>query len=183
QSPVHVALSLAALAIADHRIKRSLRWAASHDPLTGLANRAEFARRLDDVAHDNLVLLYIDLDDFKPINDLYGHPVGDGVLQEVARRIAGVIGPQDTVGRLGGDEFAVVCAGITDPADGREVGDRIIHAIRAPLFVDGLQLTVGASVGVAVGARPLIPAVLVRAADEALYIAKNSGKNVVCLAG
>ncbi|HEY4608954.1 MAG TPA: GGDEF domain-containing protein [Ilumatobacteraceae bacterium] len=183
QSPVHVALSLAALAIADHGIKRSLRWAASHDPLTGLANRAEFARRLDDVANDDLVLLYIDLDDFKPINDLYGHPVGDVVLQEVAQRIADVIGPQDTVGRLGGDEFAVVCSGINDPASGREVGDRIIDAIRAPLFVNGLHLTVGASVGVAVGARPLIPAVLVRSADEALYTAKNSGKNVVCLAG
>jgi diguanylate cyclase (GGDEF)-like protein len=183
QSPVHVALRLAALAIADHRTKRSLRWAASHDPLTGLANRSEFARRLDEVAGADLVLLYIDLDDFKPINDAYGHPVGDLVLQEIARRIAEVIGPHDTVGRLGGDEFAVVCSGISDPARGREVGDRIIHAIRAPLFVNGLQLTVGASVGVAVGAHPLIPSVLVRSADEALYNAKNSGKNIVCLAG
>jgi len=183
QSPVHVALRLAALAIADHRTKRNLRWAASHDPLTGLANRSEFARRLDEVAGADLVLLYIDLDDFKPINDAYGHPVGDLVLQEIARRIADVIGPNDTVGRLGGDEFAVVCSGISDPASGREVGDRIISAIRAPLFVNGLQLTVGASVGVAVGAHPLIPAVLVRSADEALYNAKNSGKNTVCLAG
>ena len=183
QSPVHVALRLAALAIADHRTKRSLRWAASHDPLTGLANRSEFARRLDEVAGADLVLLYIDLDDFKPINDAYGHPVGDAVLQEIAGRIADVIGPHDTVGRLGGDEFAVVCSGISDPASGREVGDRIISAIRAPLFVNGLQLTVGASVGVAVGAHPLIPAVLVRSADEALYNAKNSGKNTVCLAG
>jgi len=151
--------------------------------LTGLANRSEFARRLDEVAGADLVLLYIDLDDFKPINDAYGHPVGDLVLQEIARRIADVIGPNDTVGRLGGDEFAVVCSGISDPASGREVGDRIISAIRAPLFVNGLQLTVGASVGVAVGAHPLIPAVLVRSADEALYNAKNSGKNTVCLAG
>ena len=168
QSPVHVALRLAALAIADHRTKRSLRWAASHDPLTGLANRAEFARRLDDVAGADLVLLYIDLDDFKPVNDAYGHPVGDLVLQEIARRIEDVIGPHDTVGRLGGDEFAVVCSGISDPLSGREVGDRIIAAIRAPLTINGLTLTVGASVGVAVGAHPLIPAVLVRSADEAL---------------
>jgi diguanylate cyclase (GGDEF)-like protein len=183
QSPVHVALRLAALAIADHHTKRNLRWAASHDPLTGLANRAEFARRLDEVAGDDLVLLYIDLDDFKPINDAYGHPVGDLVLQEIANRVAAVIGPNDTVGRLGGDEFAVVCSGINDPARGREVGDAIIEAIRAPLVINGLALTVGASVGVAVGARPLIPAVLVRSADEALYNAKNSGKNIVCLAG
>lgn len=182
QSPVHVALRLAALAMADHRTKRTLRWAAAHDPLTGLANRAEFARRLDEVAHSDLVLLYIDLDDFKPINDAYGHPVGDYVLKEVGRRIASVIGPNDTVGRLGGDEFAVICAGMSDPMDGRNVGDRIIQAIRVPLIADGLTLTVGASVGVAVGAQPLIPAVLARRADEALYNAKHAGKNTVCLA-
>ena len=182
QSPIHVALRLAALAIADHRTKRRLRWAAAHDPLTGLANRAEFARRLDELAHGDLVLLYIDLDDFKPINDAYGHPVGDLVLKEVGRRIASVIGPHDTVGRLGGDEFAVVCAGMSDPMQGREVGDRIVEAIRVPLIANGLRLTVGASVGVAVGAQPLIPTILARRADEALYNAKHAGKNTVCIA-
>jgi diguanylate cyclase (GGDEF)-like protein len=179
---VHVALRLAALAIADHRTKRSLRWAAAHDPLTGLANRAEFARRLDELASGDLVLLYIDLDDFKPINDQHGHPVGDMVLKEVGRRIASVIGRHDIVGRLGGDEFAVVCAGTSDPAHGRAVGDRIVRAVRVPLIANGLHLRVGASVGVAVGAHPLIPAVLARRADEALYQAKSSGKNTVCLA-
>jgi len=180
--PVHVALCLAALAIADHRTKRSLRWAAAHDPLTGLANRAEFARRLDQAAGGDLILLYIDLDDFKPINDAHGHPVGDFVLKEVGHRIASVIGPNDTVGRLGGDEFAVVCAGMSDPAEGRAVGDRIIEAIRVPLVTNGLRLAVGASVGVAVGAQPLIPSMLARRADEALYEAKNAGKNTVRLA-
>ena len=107
-----------------------LRWAASHDPLTGLANRAEFARRLDEAADGELVLLYIDLDDFKPINDAYGHPVGDIVLKEVGRRIADVIGPDDTVGRLGGDEFAVVCAGTSDPVHGRADRRRIVRADR-----------------------------------------------------
>jgi diguanylate cyclase (GGDEF)-like protein len=182
QSPLHVALCLAALAIADHRTKRSLRWAAAHDPLTGLANRAEFARRLDQAAGDDLILLYIDLDDFKPINDAHGHPVGDFVLTEVGHRIASVIGPHDTVGRLGGDEFAVICAGMSDPAEGRAVGDRIIQAIRVPMIVNGLALAVGASVGVAVGAQPLIPAMLARRADEALYEAKHAGKNTVRLA-
>ena len=182
QSPIHVALRLAALAIADHRTKRRLRWAAAHDPLTGLANRAEFARRLDELASDDLILLYIDLDDFKPINDAHGHPVGDYVLNEVGRRIARVIGPNDIVGRLGGDEFAVICAGMSDPMHGRAVGDRIIQAIRVPLLTNGLRLAVGASVGVAVGAQPLIPALLARRADEALYNAKHAGKNTVCLA-
>ena len=182
QSPLHVALRLAALAIADHRIKRSLRWAASHDPLTGLANRAEFARRLDVLAAGELVLLYIDLDDFKPINDAHGHPVGDAVLVEVGRRLTAAIGPDDVVGRLGGDEFAVVYAGTDDPERGRELGDRIVEAIRAPILFNGLHLTVGASVGVAVGAQPLIPSVLIQRADDALYAAKNSGKNTVRLA-
>jgi diguanylate cyclase (GGDEF)-like protein len=182
QSPIHVALRLAALTIADHRTKRSLRWAAAHDPLTGLANRAEFARRLDELADGDLVLLYIDLDDFKPINDVHGHPVGDIVLKEVGRRIAGVIGPNDIVGRLGGDEFAVICAGTVDPSHGRAVGDRIVQAVRVPLIANGLRLTVGASVGVAVGAQPLIPALLAKRADEALYQAKHAGKNTVWLA-
>ena len=182
QSPLHVALRLAALAIADHRIKRSLRWAASHDPLTGLANRAEFARRLDVLAAGELVLLYIDLDDFKPINDAHGHPVGDAVLVEVGRRLTAAIGPDDVVGRLGGDEFAVVYAGTDDPERGRELADRIVEAIRAPILFNGLHLTVGASVGVAVGAQPLIPSVLIQRADDALYAAKNSGKNTVRLA-
>lgn len=182
QSPLHVALRLAALAISDHRLKRELRWAAAHDPLTGLANRAEFARRLDRCASDDLVLLYIDLDDFKPINDMYGHHVGDRVLVEVGRRIAAVIGPGDIVGRLGGDEFAVVCPGVADPADGCTVGNRIIAAVRAPMVIDGHELAVGASVGVAVGAHPLIPAMLAQRADQALYRAKNAGKNTVCIA-
>jgi diguanylate cyclase (GGDEF)-like protein len=128
------------------------------------------------------VLLYIDLDDFKPINDQHGHPVGDQVLIEVGRRISSVIGPHDVVGRLGGDEFAVIVAGTNDPSEGRDVADRIVQAIRMPLLVDGLRLTVQGSVGVAVGAQPLIPAVLVRQADEALYQAKQIGKNRVCLA-
>ena len=182
QSPLHVAIRLASLAIADHRTKRSLRWSASHDPLTGLANRAEFARHLDILAAGDLVLLYIDLDDFKPINDAHGHPVGDAVLVEVARRLAAVIGPDDVVGRLGGDEFAVVYAGTDDPHLGRELGDRIVEAIRVPTPANGLRLTVGASVGVAIGAQPLIPSVLIQRADQALYAAKNSGKNTVRLA-
>lgn len=183
QSPIHVALRLAALAIADSRTKRELRWAASHDPLTGLMNRAEFARRLEAVADRELVLLlYIDLDDFKPINDAYGHPVGDAVLIEVGRRIASVIGPNDAVGRLGGDEFAVVCIGTDDPLRGRKVADRIIEAISVPLIHNGHTLRVGASVGVAAGVQPLIPAMLVQLADQALYAAKHTGKNTVCLA-
>ena len=181
QFPIHVALRLAALSIASSRTKRELHWAASHDPLTGLVNRAKFERRLNEMSKGDLVLLYIDLDDFKPINDVHGHPVGDSVLIEVGHRIAAVIGPDDLVGRLGGDEFAVICAGTNDPVHGQEIADRIIEVIGAPIHINGLNLHVGASVGVAVGAQPLIPAILVQQADRALYDAKNSGKNTVCL--
>jgi len=181
QYPIHVAVRLAALSIADSRTKRELHWAASHDPLTGLVNRAKFERRLNDMSSGDLVLLYIDLDDFKPINDIHGHPVGDSVLIEVGHRIADIIGPDDLVGRLGGDEFAVICAGTNDPVHGQEIADRIIESIGAPIHTNGLQLHVGASVGVAVGAQPLIPAILVQQADKALYDAKHSGKNTVRL--
>ena len=184
QSPIHVALQLAALAIADSRTKRDLRWAAAHDPLTGLVNRAEFARDLEAMAAvTDIVLLYIDLDDFKPINDTHGHAVGDSVLIEVGRRIRNVIGERDIVGRLGGDEFAVVCAETSDPIHGRDVGNKIVRAVREPMHVHGLEVGVGASVGVAVGAQPLIPAQLMQRADDALYLAKTSGKNTVRFAG
>ncbi|MCU1399313.1 MAG: diguanylate cyclase [Acidimicrobiales bacterium] len=184
QSPIHVALRLAALAIADSRTKRDLRWAAAHDPLTGLINRAEFARALEHAAAaDDVVLLYIDLDDFKPINDLYGHAVGDKVLIEVGRRITDVIGPRDVVGRLGGDEFAVVCGGTDDPIYGRDVANRIVSAVHEPIDSQGVDVRVGASVGVAVGAQPLVAAHLMQRADDALYLAKASGKNTVRLAG
>ncbi|MGD9998433.1 MAG: diguanylate cyclase [Ilumatobacteraceae bacterium] len=182
QTPVHVALRLAALAIADNRIKRDLRWAASHDPLTGLVNRAEFERRLQQMAHADLVLLYIDLDDFKPINDRYGHPAGDRVLVEVARRIEDSIGADDLAGRLGGDEFAVACPGAEALERGSDVADRLVRAIREPMLHGELALSVGASVGVALGVHPLIPSVLVQQADRALYAAKHAGKNTVCLA-
>ena len=183
QAPLHVALRLAALAIADSRTKRDLRWAAAHDPLTGLVNRAEFARTLESLsANDDVVLLYIDLDDFKPINDRYGHAVGDTVLVEVGRRIRAVIGNNDVVGRLGGDEFAVVCAGTDDPIHGRDVANRIVEAVGQPIKGLGMVVRVGASVGVAVGAQPLIPSQLMQRADDALYLAKASGKNTVRLA-
>jgi diguanylate cyclase (GGDEF)-like protein len=95
--------------------------------------------------------------------------------------MASVIGTEDFVGRLGGDEFAVVCA-TDDLQHGRNVADRIVTEIRKPILANGVALRIGASVGVAVGAQPLIPAVLVQKADEALYAAKHSGKNTVRVA-
>jgi diguanylate cyclase (GGDEF)-like protein len=182
QTPIHIVLRLAALAIADSAIKRDLRWAASHDPLTGMVNRAAFERRLNQMADEDVALLYIDLDDFKPINDHFGHPAGDRVLVEVSRRIEHALGPDDVAGRLGGDEFAVVCPGANAVGRAREVAERIVESIRQPILDGPRTMTVGASVGVAVGVHPLIPEVLVQQADQALYSAKHSGKNTVVLA-
>jgi diguanylate cyclase (GGDEF)-like protein len=101
---------------------------------------------------------------------------------EVSRRIEHALGPDDVAGRLGGDEFAVVCPGANAVGRAREVAERIVESIRQPIFDGPRTMTVGASVGVAVGVHPLIPEVLVQQADQALYSAKHSGKNTVVLA-
>jgi diguanylate cyclase (GGDEF)-like protein len=183
QLPLHVGLRIAALAIMDGRTKSDLRWAAAHDPLTLLINRAEFARQLDAMNGSDVVLMYVDLDDFKPINDVHGHSVGDAVLVEVGVRLRETVGSAGITGRLGGDEFAVACAGLADAQAGWEMADRVVDAIRRPMRIGDLTVAVGASIGVAMGVHPLIPSILIQRADDALLDAKRSGKNTVKLAG
>lgn len=181
QLPLHIGLRIASLAIMDGRRKGDLRWAASHDPLTLLINRAEFARALDAMHGGDVALLYLDLDDFKPINDVHGHSVGDAVLVEVAARIRETVGTAGRAGRLGGDEFAIACPGLDD-ADGWELADRVIAAVRRPIRVGDITVAVGASIGVAMGVQPLIPSILIQRADEALLQAKDAGKNTIKIA-
>jgi diguanylate cyclase len=155
---------------------------ASHDPLTQLANRNLFQKRVHDacapaVSGDILAVLMIDLDDFKPINDQYGHPVGDGLLIEVSRRLSACVRSHDTVARLGGDEFSVLLPGSTlEQAAG--VAQRIVDSLQEVILVDGHLLQVSASVGVAVGpaADPIQAATILKDADAAMYVAKRSGK-------
>jgi diguanylate cyclase (GGDEF)-like protein len=177
QMPLHVGLRIAALAIMDGRTKSDLRWAAAHDPLTLLINRAEFAQRLDAMNGSDVALMYIDLDDFKPINDLHGHPVGDAVLVEVAARIRETVGTAGVACRLGGDEFAVAC--VADLESSWDIAARIGEAIRRPISIGDVSVAVGASIGVAIGVHPLIPSILIQRADEALLEAKHAGKNKV----
>jgi diguanylate cyclase (GGDEF)-like protein len=181
QLPLHIGLRIASLAIMDGRRKGDLRWAASHDPLTLLINRGEFARALEEMHGDDVALLYLDLDDFKPINDVHGHSVGDAVLVEVAARIRETVGIAGRAGRLGGDEFAIACPGLND-ADGWALADRVIAAIRRPIRIGDITVAVGASIGVAMGVQPLIPSILIQRADEALLQAKDAGKNTVKVA-
>ncbi len=154
-------------------------FAAAHDPLTGLANRATFDRRLQEciehcALHDTrAVLLYIDLDEFKPINDTYGHQAGDIVLTVVARRLRSLVRRSDTVARLGGDEFAILLESCT-PQDIESLTERLAVEIRKPIEVFDNQLTVGCSVGMVLcpddGQHP---DQLAHKADERMYAEKR----------
>ena len=165
------------------QIARQQHYLANHDSLTGLLNRAAFQGRLEQsllhARHNDgsVALLFIDLDGFKHVNDAEGHRAGDEVLRIVAQRIASTVRAGDTMARLGGDEFLVmldreVTREVTDT-----IGHRIIDALQQGMTVDGRELRIGASIGVAVYP-PLegdIDALMNRA-DQAMYAAKRAGK-------
>lgn len=152
--------------------------AAHADTLTTLGNRTLLADRAAVLAttSDARALLLIDLDGFKQVNDSLGHPVGDEVLVEVARRIAGVLRPEDVGVRLGGDEFAVLTGSADGAAGAEALADALLGALEAPVAVDGLDVQVGASLGIAVQGRDGTGLdELLRAADQAMYAAKARG--------
>ena len=151
------------------------------DALTGLLNRAGFEEHLKRSVHDggiaSLALLYIDLDHFKRINDEYGHPMGDQVLQQFAQRLGRLVRPTDAVSRLGGDEFAIVLAGIHEIGNARTVADKVIDAAHIPFDIGALRLSIGASIGVAFGAEAGDGwRALIERADANLYRAKAAGR-------
>ena len=152
---------------------------AFHDPLTGLANRLLFMNRVDFVLRrrtGNAAVIYIDLDNFKPVNDTYGHEAGDAVLKAAGERLLASLRPSDTAARLGGDEFAVLLVDIPEEHIGI-VADRIVGNLSKPLEFDGLELEVGASLGVASAVSGTLDAdSLVRNANVAMYVAKHGGK-------
>ena len=154
---------------------------AECDPLTGLLNRAGFERYLDRALAEgngaSLALLYIDLDHFKPVNDQHGHPVGDHVLQVFAKRLMNLVRPTDAVSRLGGDEFAIALLGAKERTNAQSVADKVLAAATAPFHVGGLEITVGASVGVAFDVCPVNGwQDLVKRADAKLLVAKAAGR-------
>ncbi len=154
---------------------------AFHDALTGLPNRALFTDRVSHALrrrgrqHRGVVVLFVDLDDFKSINDSLGHQAGDRVLQEVAERLRTTVRPGDTVARLGGDEFAFLLEDVADPADGDQVAERVALALAAPLAVGGVEVALRASVGIAMAADGDAAADLLRDADTAMYTVKAHG--------
>ena len=155
---------------------------ASHDPLTGLLNRRglleALAGHMTDPAGPRAVLLFLDLDDFKLVNDSLGHEAGDGLLVEVARRLVDVVRDGDVVSRFGGDEFAVLCVDVADERAATEVAARVIEAVTVPLLLDGVPMGVSGSVGVVVVAPGHLEAEdVLRDADAAMYQAKAAGKD------
>jgi diguanylate cyclase (GGDEF)-like protein/PAS domain S-box-containing protein len=155
---------------------------AFHDSLTGLANRVLFKERVEHAVvrakRDGALVgvLFIDLDDFKVVNDTLGHAVGDQLLVAVAERIAGVLRPHDTAARLGGDEFAALIEDASTPQELEQAAERIIHVLSAPFCVGGETVSGVASVGVGTTADAAEASELLRQADLALYVAKGEGK-------
>lgn len=157
---------------------------ASHtDPLTELLNRTGFAASIAQAlarARDReelVALLYLDLDRFKPVNDEFGHPVGDALLKAVAGRLRHALRPQDLVARLGGDEFAVFLHHVARPDDAQVVADKLVQALSMPFCLGALELRIGASVGFCVDwARQVEIDALVARADQQLYHAKRAGR-------
>ncbi|HET9058858.1 MAG TPA: EAL domain-containing protein, partial [Acidimicrobiales bacterium] len=157
---------------------------ALHDAVTGLANRLALMDRLAQAVLSlernpgRVALLFIDVDDFKGINDSLGHEAGDRVLVEVARRLTRICRRGDTVARFGGDEFVLLCSALDDDDDVRLIASRVVQAISAKFVDDGHDLTVTASIGVALTADPTTdPGLLLQQADIAMYDAKGAGRD------
>ncbi len=164
-----------------------LKHLAHHDPLTKLPNRLLFTARLEHALqhahrHDRLVaVMFLDLDNFKRINDDLGHLTGDGVLQEVARRLSGLMREDDTVARLGGDEFSIILEDTSDIKKVSLVADKILSAFEKPLEIGTHSLPMTTSLGISVYPHDGIEAsTLVKHADMAMYRAKEGGKNRYC---
>ena len=167
------------------RDRNNLTKLASEDPLTGLLNRTafslQFEARIKALGENaEMAMLFIDLDHFKPVNDIFGHPAGDTILKEVAHRISGIVRADDLVARLGGDEFAVLQSGGMQPSGSRALARRIIETLSAPFHFDGQLVNIGASIGVAIGPYDADTAEeLIKNADLALYRAKSEGRNLL----
>ena len=160
-----------------------LRLRAFHDPLTGVANRNLLVERLTEAisraarTEGSVAVLIADLDQFKLVNDSFGHSAGDDLLLEVARRWQHLVGPAETLARLGGDEFAVVCDG-SDELAAADLADRLLSALDHPISLSGRTVAMSASIGIAVANPELTAdaATLLRYGDVAMYAAKAEGR-------
>ena len=165
---------------AEHRLQHD----ALHDSLTGLPNRVLFVDRLDQAIRRAqrhhpaccAAVLFLDLDRFKIINDSLGHATGDQLLISVARRLEAALRPNDTVARMGGDEFTLLLDDVGDPREATVISERVLHSLQAPFVLDGRELFIGASIGIALATAKSQPEQVMRDADVAMYRAKADGK-------
>ncbi|MBA2530817.1 MAG: EAL domain-containing protein [Nocardioidaceae bacterium] len=163
-------------------LERRLNHLALHDPLTGLPNRTLFRDRLEQALHRaqrspaELVVMLLDLDHFKSVNDTLGHAAGDELLVEVARRLTTVLRPSDTLARLGGDEFTLLCEGLSSLTDADVIASRLSTVSQRPFMLRNQRVEIGVSIGMAAvrGVSDLDGAL--RQADIAMYLAKHSGR-------
>ena len=175
--------------IADGRLARAaaeIAHLAHHDPLTNLPNRKLIMERLaQSIAkasrgNEQVLVLYLDLDRFKTVNDRLGHGIGDRVLTQTAQRISRALRADDIAGRVGGDEFVIICAGHADAQEGLLVANRLLAAVCEPIDIDGDRLTVNASIGISrYPADDASADALVRKADVAMTSAKQSGRHAI----
>lgn len=173
-----------ATAIERKQAEDQLRYAARHDLLTGLPNRSLFQQHFETAMAEarrdgqRVFLLFLDLDDFKRVNDSFGHDTGDQLLREVAQRIRGCVRESDTVARVGGDEFVVLLRHLAQPRHAEAVAEVIRNALHQPMRISGQQLQVSASIGIATypdhGDKETQ---LLRHADGAMYASKKRGGN------
>ncbi|MGA2452496.1 MAG: EAL domain-containing protein [Solirubrobacteraceae bacterium] len=179
-------LAVQMVALTEASAQAELEHQAFHDTLTGLPNRALFGNR---VAHAlagrrrerlPVAVLFLDLDDFKNVNDGLGHAAGDMVLQEVGRRLEDCMRPVDTAARLGGDEFAVLIHDTESELQAVEIAHRVMSSLETPITLDGREVTIASSVGIAFSDRNMVSGAdaeeLLRNADAAMYMAKENGK-------
>jgi diguanylate cyclase (GGDEF)-like protein/PAS domain S-box-containing protein len=164
------------------RLERELAHQAFHDSLTGLANQALFRDRVTHALsraarrQSELAVLFVDLDDFKTVNDSLGHTAGDALLVAVAERLRGCVRAADTAARLGGDEFALLVEDLGSRSDATGLADRLIDLLRQPFTIAGREIVVGASIGIAFHDPDTTTGQLLRNADIAMYTAKRGGK-------
>ena len=163
-------------------LKEELRHQALHDSLTKLANRTLFSERVESALErcskdDRFIsVMFLDLDDFKTVNDSLGHAAGDDLLVQVASRLRSFTRPEDVVARLGGDEFAILLEDLTSPSGSTDVAERIISGMNVPFNLEGKELKVHTSIGIAFGGDGEVPDQIMRNADAAMYAAKQSRK-------
>jgi len=170
--------------------EQQIRHVAEHDGLTGLLNRTAFLQALQAAATDvhrsgrGFAVLYVDLDGFKPVNDRYGHAVGDQLLVWVARQLTQAAREDDVVARLGGDEFALLLRGVSDVDSASRLADRLVQALGQPTEIEAHALRIGASIGIVLSPGDGTEAEeLLRKADSAMYLAKATGRRCARIYG